>query len=166
MSSHHFVKEGQEPPLVLMSWTDRLGDMAQELLAWQPLFVVHHSVLEKVLSVGLKPDVIVGESAIDLEYLQPIEVLAEVDVFEHYPRATFLVDLPLKELAHQVSIHHCTIYSSAHKVYLHHHRKLEKWLPAACQLYYFQGVLAPIPMVEGKVSHVFDQTPQVIFEEV
>lgn len=166
MSSHHFVKEGQEPPLVLLTWSDKLGDTAQQLLAWQPLFVVHHSVLEKVLSVGLKPDVIVGEVAIDLEYLQPIQVLAEVDVFEHYPKATFLVDLPVEELAHTSSAHSCTIYSSTHKVYLHHHRKLEKWLPVDSQIYYFQGVLVDIPSVDGKVNYEFDQVPQVIFETV
>ena len=58
MSSHHIVREKQEPALYI----HRLGDFDEEylgqLLEWSPTLLVHASEYEKVLSLGLKVDVV------------------------------------------------------------------------------------------------------------
>lgn len=56
MSSHHFVKEGQEPALFILD-----GDVLEamvELLEWAPLVMVSYNALNKVLELGIKIDVL------------------------------------------------------------------------------------------------------------
>src|SRR5687768_15468350 len=68
MSSHHFVKEGQEPALVIL---DRLAfQHTESLLQWVPLILVADYALENVLSWGIKIDVVLHG-----EY--PLEMLEE-----------------------------------------------------------------------------------------
>ena len=55
MSSHHFVKEGQEPALLIL---DALSlELAEPFLEWAPLVMVTDTVLTTVLRWGTKIDV-------------------------------------------------------------------------------------------------------------
>ena len=65
MSSHHFVKEGQEPALFIL---DNLAfRYAESLLEWVPLVMVADSVLESVLQWRIKIDVVLQcEHSIEL----------------------------------------------------------------------------------------------------
>ncbi len=55
MSSHHFVKEGQEPALLIL---DAISlELAEPLLEWAPLVMVTDTVLTTVLRWGTKIDV-------------------------------------------------------------------------------------------------------------
>jgi len=60
MSSHHIVKEKQEPALYI----HHLGDFDQEnlgqLLEWSPTILVAASEYEKAISLGIKIDVVIG----------------------------------------------------------------------------------------------------------
>ncbi|HMG92799.1 MAG TPA: hypothetical protein VK589_22230 [Chryseolinea sp.] len=59
MSSHHFVKEGQEPALVLL---DALTfDTAGPLLEWAPLVMVAERAIEDVILWNIKIDVVLAE---------------------------------------------------------------------------------------------------------
>lgn len=60
MSSHHIVKEKQEPALYI----DELGNFNEELLGqlleWSPTLLVNGENYEKIISLGLKVDVLVN----------------------------------------------------------------------------------------------------------
>lgn len=60
MSSHHIVREKQEPALYI----HQLGHFDEEylgqLLEWSPTLLVAADVYEKILSLGLKVDVVIG----------------------------------------------------------------------------------------------------------
>ncbi len=62
MSSHHIVKEKQEPALYI----DKLGDFNEELLGqlleWSPTLLVNGENYDKIFSLGLKVDVLVNGS--------------------------------------------------------------------------------------------------------
>lgn len=62
MSSHHIIREKQEPALYI----HQLGDFNQEylgqLLEWSPTLIVNSSEYEKVISLGLKVDVVLNPS--------------------------------------------------------------------------------------------------------
>jgi hypothetical protein len=59
MSSHHFVKEGQEPALFI---AEALSfELAEPLLEWAPLVIVCDAALDEVLHWGIKIDVVLGE---------------------------------------------------------------------------------------------------------
>jgi hypothetical protein len=60
MSSHHFVKEGQEPALVIIDPIP--SELVEPLLEWSPLLVVYEDVVDHILEWGIKIDVVIGHS--------------------------------------------------------------------------------------------------------
>jgi hypothetical protein len=65
MSSHHFVKEGQEPAMLIIDPVE--FSLAEPLLEWAPLVIVTSAALENVLEWGIKIDVVItGQESIDL----------------------------------------------------------------------------------------------------
>src|SRR6186997_3323184 len=59
MSSHHFVKEGQEPALFIL---DNIPfHHAESLLEWVPLVMVADRALEIVLQWGIKIDIVLQD---------------------------------------------------------------------------------------------------------
>jgi hypothetical protein len=60
MSSHHIVKERQEPALYI----HQLGDFSEEylgqLLEWSPTLIVNSTEYEKIISLGLKVDIVLN----------------------------------------------------------------------------------------------------------
>jgi len=67
MSSHHIVKEKQEPALYI----DDLGNFNEEflgqLLEWSPTLLVNGENYDKIISLGLKVDVLVNGSNQDVQ---------------------------------------------------------------------------------------------------
>jgi hypothetical protein len=79
MSSHHFVREGQEPALFIAE-AFSFGRVAS-LLEWAPLVMVVDSALDSVLSWGIKIDVVLAqttqlEAVEEKTYLQrPLQII-------------------------------------------------------------------------------------------
>ncbi|MFM9944957.1 MAG: thiamine diphosphokinase [Bacteroidia bacterium] len=61
MSSHHFVKENQEPALVIANGQPCHERLLGELLEWSPYVVVLDGAVERVTSLGIKFDVLLGD---------------------------------------------------------------------------------------------------------
>lgn len=82
MSSHHIVRDNQEPALLILDVASASLDTLGDLLEWSPLVLVHSSCAEKVLSWGIKIDVVLGpvsgELTQRLAHQQPIVFLADV----------------------------------------------------------------------------------------
>lgn len=73
MSSHHFVKEQQEPAVFILN-TEGLGfDAVSPLLEWVPTVLVWQECMDQVLSWGIKVDVIIAEEAFQKENLHLLE---------------------------------------------------------------------------------------------
>ena len=60
MSSHHIVREDQEPALLILNAHAIPFDKIQELLEWMPTVIVAKSEIETVLSWGIKVDVFIA----------------------------------------------------------------------------------------------------------
>ncbi len=60
MSSHHIVKENQEPALLILNTEAIPFEKLQELLEWSPTVIVTESSLEKAVGWGIKIDVILA----------------------------------------------------------------------------------------------------------
>ena len=58
MSSHHFVRENQEPGLYIDEWFAGAEQLLEELAQWAPKIIVHEQVLDHVLETGTKIDVV------------------------------------------------------------------------------------------------------------
>lgn len=58
MSSHHFVRENQEPGLYIDEWFFNAPELLEQLSQWAPKIIVHERVLNEVLDTGTKIDVV------------------------------------------------------------------------------------------------------------
>ncbi|PCJ65923.1 MAG: thiamine diphosphokinase [Bacteroidetes bacterium] len=78
MSSHHFVKEGQEPALIIANGAMCSYDMLTSLMEWCPYIVVLDGAYQRVIDLQITPDVVIGdfdsiqsfEKKLNIEYLK------------------------------------------------------------------------------------------------
>lgn len=73
MSSHHFVKEQQEPALLLLSIENEDLKNLPDLLEWVPTVLVTQWSVHKIMSMGIKIDGIIA----DKEFQKAHEFLLE-----------------------------------------------------------------------------------------
>lgn len=98
MSSHHFVKEDQEPALLILDADAIPFEKVQELLEWSPLVIVSQTALEKVQDWGIKIDVLITSHDSDaftkLSIDQaPIQILNLISIQNEFESACkFLMD--------------------------------------------------------------------------
>ncbi|MGH2664277.1 thiamine diphosphokinase [Flavobacterium sp.] len=81
MSSHHIVRDDQEPALIIANGASCSEELLGQLLEWSPLVIVLDSAIERVLELGIKVDVLLGDfdrgfdAAYYAEKQYPIEIV-------------------------------------------------------------------------------------------
>lgn len=71
MSSHHIVREGQEPALLIANGEACSRHLLDQLLEWSPYILVLDGALKRVLDLGIKFDAILGDfDHCDVEEIQ------------------------------------------------------------------------------------------------
>ncbi|WP_445452630.1 thiamine diphosphokinase [Flavobacterium sp. 25HG05S-40] len=81
MSSHHIVRDDQEPALIIANGEACSAELLGQLLEWSPLVIVLDSAIERVLELGIKIDVLLGDfdRGFDADYYKerqyPIEIV-------------------------------------------------------------------------------------------
>lgn len=151
MSSHHFVKEGQEPALLIAGLVS--FESAKGLLEWAPLIMVTAPVLDMVLAWGIKVDIVIAEpGGVDsvrelIGDTFPVEIVV-CDPGEH------LVTRALREENREVNIitdhagqllpainkfltsAHVAIFENNSK-WTFHTKYFKKWVPAGAVFYLY-----------------------------
>jgi thiamine pyrophosphokinase len=61
MSSHHIVRDDQEPALIIANGASCSEELMGQLLEWSPLVIVLDSAIERVFELGIKVDVLLGD---------------------------------------------------------------------------------------------------------
>ena len=85
MSSHHIVREKQEPALLIANGEGCSFELLGQLLEWSPFVLVLDHAIHRVLELGIKVDVLLGDfdRDIDVEELQasqyPLEIIDAPD---------------------------------------------------------------------------------------
>jgi thiamine pyrophosphokinase len=67
MSSHHIVRDEQEPALLIANGEACHPELLGQLLEWSPVVVVLDSAIWRVLDLGIKIDVLLGDFDRDLD---------------------------------------------------------------------------------------------------
>lgn len=81
MSSHHIVRDDQEPALIIANGAACSLELLHQLLEWSPFVIVLDSAIERVLELGIKIDVLLGDfdRGFDPEYYKqkqyPLEIV-------------------------------------------------------------------------------------------
>lgn len=85
MSSHHIVRDDQEPALIIANGASCSEELLGQLLEWSPFIIVLDSAMERVLELGIKVDVLLGDfdRGFDAEYYKekqfPLEIIHRPD---------------------------------------------------------------------------------------
>ena len=152
MSSHHFVKDGQEPALFIL---DNISfRIVESLLEWVPLVMVAERFLEQVLQWGIKIDVVIQKDFV-IETLEdhvkdqgPVEILRSGSegvvasglqhLIQNGYEAVNILSLPSEEIFQEVEGFagklQVGIYTDLQKWSLITSGKFEKWMPAESTL--------------------------------
>ncbi len=81
MSSHHIVRDDQEPALIIANGEACSQELLGQLLEWSPLIIVLDSAIERVLELGIKVDILLGDfdRGFDVNYYKekqyPLEIV-------------------------------------------------------------------------------------------
>lgn len=102
MSSHHIVREKQEPALLLLSLEGFDDEQLGQLLEWSPTVMATPLVAEQLNAFGIKIDWIVGDDAAadiqsDIKYLRTGGRPAHIAAFDYlvdkgYPSVNVVTD--------------------------------------------------------------------------
>ena len=85
MSSHHIVRDKQEPALLIANGEACADELLGQLLEWSPFVVVLDHAAHRVLDLGIKFDVLMGDFDRDfdpqkiLERQYPLEIIPAPD---------------------------------------------------------------------------------------
>jgi thiamine pyrophosphokinase len=61
MSSHHIVRDDQEPALIIANGAECSIELLGQLLEWSPFVIVLDAAIERVLALNIKIDVLLGD---------------------------------------------------------------------------------------------------------
>lgn len=102
MSSHHIVREKQEPALLLLSLAGFDDEQLGQLLEWSPTVMATPLVAEQLNAFGIKIDWIVGDDAAvdiqsDIKHLKTNGKPVNIAAFDHlvdkgYPAVNVVTD--------------------------------------------------------------------------
>jgi thiamine pyrophosphokinase len=80
MSSHHIIRDKQEPALIIANGESCSDELLGQLLEWSPFIVVLDNAIHRIIEMGIKVDVLLGDfDRLDVEAIKaqqyPIEII-------------------------------------------------------------------------------------------
>lgn len=111
MSSHHFVKDQQEPAVFILKGEGLKLEQISPLLEWVPMVLVAQEALDQVLSWGIKIDVILATESFQKENIHLLE--------EQYP-VKFLTAKPENTLEEGIQFLLASKYFAVHLIGFSH----------------------------------------------
>jgi len=91
MSSHHIVREKQEPALLVLGMDNFSDELLGQLLEWSPTVMVTEEMAEKLNAWGIKIDWIITDNAND-EIQSDVKLLSVTDGSLIKTALNFLID--------------------------------------------------------------------------
>jgi thiamine pyrophosphokinase len=79
MSSHHIVREEQEPALLVLGLDNFSDEMLGQLLEWSPTLITTPLTAEQINSQGIKVDMIIADEA-DLNLQSDVKLIPAANI--------------------------------------------------------------------------------------
>jgi thiamine pyrophosphokinase len=80
MSSHHIIREGQEPALIIANGAACSNELMGQLLEWSPYIVVLDGAIKRVAELGIKIDVLLGDFDSHEKALEEIQLGMPIEI--------------------------------------------------------------------------------------
>lgn len=154
MSSHHIVRENQEPALLIANAQAISYEKIQELLEWMPTVIVFSSEIDKVISWGIKVDVVITPLNEMARWRDQLADQAPIRFISYNPGEEPLETAFYFLVASKAAAVNCLLDSEADlkkiesfstldiEAFVHNklwswlkHGHFEKWVPAGATLY-------------------------------
>lgn len=181
MSSHHFVKEQQEPAVFILDIENIRLDQISGLLEWVPTILVSQSAVDQVISWGIKIDVILGSEEFQKSNLQlleeqyPVKFLSVhnenfLDEGLHYLKASKHEAVHLVGISHQsaadlqekLELMNLTLVEGSWKYYPVKSGKFKKWFAASSiHIHGKEGMPIEIKNSEGEIIIPINYTTMI-----
>lgn len=141
MSSHHIVREKQEPALLVFGLDNFDDEQLGQLLEWSPTLIAAPLIAEKLISLGIKIDWIItddvnhGLHQSDIKYFSAgadnlINAVLNFLVTQNYPAVNIVTDeLELKDYLPYAEQINLVIFHNRQKIYAVN-SGFSKWKPA------------------------------------
>ncbi|WP_316750534.1 thiamine pyrophosphokinase [Pedobacter gandavensis] len=127
MSSHHIVREKQEPALYIHDLGEFNEEYLGQLLEWSPTLIVNAALYEKMISLGLKVDIVVNP--VDQEFSQentkvipakgePLDAVLDYLIKEKYSAVNVIdTKTALRELGSYIDEINIVVFTATEKAY-------------------------------------------------
>jgi len=128
MSSHHIVREKQEPALLVLGLDNFSDELLGQLLEWSPTVITTIQTAERLTTYGIKIDLIIGNTA--GEVLQPdvmqidsgedtvLQTTLKLLVDQSYSSVNIITDiLQIGDYGHFVDLINIVIFYDCKKIY-------------------------------------------------
>lgn len=80
MSSHHIVRDDQEPALIIANGAECSYELLGQLLEWSPLVIVLDSAIERAIKLEIKIDVLLGDFDRDFDAIYYKEIQYPIEI--------------------------------------------------------------------------------------
>ena len=165
MSSHHIIREDQEPALVIDDASPENFESIQQLLEWSPTVIVTARAVEQVLSWGTKIDIVIAVES-DVEELKialkdqfPLKILSCQNNTEVLDTALYFLTASKQKTANIISdasLESFEKFSSLEIAVIRNGKRwifirsghFEKWLPANSQVSIYPKSAHPETAIE------------------
>lgn len=128
MSSHHVVREKQEPALLVLGMDSFDDELLGQLLEWSPTVIVTQNTAEKVHAWGIKIDCVISTDNIeglqsDIKWLPAgtdtlTEAALKYLITNNYPAVNIITDdVQLKDVMYFADKINLVIFSAGKKIY-------------------------------------------------
>ncbi len=84
MSSHHIVKDNQEPALIIANGQPCSAELMGQLLEWSPVVLVLDGAIDNVLTMGIKVDIYLGDFDRNKHPDQVLKIQPQIEII-HTP---------------------------------------------------------------------------------
>ncbi len=139
MSSHHIVREKQEPALLVLGLDNFTDELLGQLLEWSPTVVVTADTAERLNAMGIKVDVVIGTNneqlqsdikTITVKEDKPETVALKYLIENKYPAVNVVCDeFLVEDYLPYVDKLDIVVYHDGEKIYAVHNG-FSKWKPA------------------------------------
>lgn len=165
MSSHHIIREDQEPALLIDDAQPENFESIQQLLEWSPTVMVTEHALEQVLLWGIKIDIVIADHSrietlkLELHDQFPLRILSCSGEADAVPSALYFLTaakqkavniispVALESFENSPALDISVIQQGKRWIFIRTGH-FEKWLPKGTELAVYPKNSHPVPKAE------------------
>jgi thiamine pyrophosphokinase len=180
VSSHHIIRENQEPALLILDWIPSHQAIVEQLLEWSPMVILSYGVLTTLTHVNFKVDAVLlpadktpedaahylPQASVILLPVQDSEISTAFAYLRQKRQSNISIFSAHDDRMHQLndSSIHTIFYTPVARWMYRNNLEFRKWLPQNSQLIFYPSSIAFSEVVNLTREGLVKQDGQVILK--